>query len=91
MSKIIRKSWIWFWYNDVVRVLGVLLGGFLVPTALAAYRAHVPAEALKDILITQYILTLAWAMIDNDYSHLNEIGLDVNRKPLKKTQEGNKE
>jgi len=79
------RAWIWFWYNDVTR-LGLMLGLPIPLVLLGAYSLFGPGEYLRNVAIFSYLLGLGWAMLDNDYTQLERIGLDVYRKPLRRTE-----
>lgn len=77
------RAWIWFWYNDVTRLLLILLPGHLLLTLPLLYWLGFTGESLRTgtslLIATGYF----WAFIDNDYSQLHRIGLSVYRKPLR--------
>lgn len=75
------RAWIWFWYNDVTR-LAVLLGVPAVLAAVVLAWLGVDGEARKSGVLATYVVGLIWALLDNDYSQLNRIGLSVYRRPL---------
>lgn len=78
--KIVR-AWIWFWYNDVTR-LAVLLGVPAILAAVVLAWLGVDGEARKNGVLATYVACFMWALLDNDYSQLNRIGLTVYRRPL---------
>lgn len=76
-----RKAWLKFWFNDYVRILGVVLGGHLIVTApylyglLSLLSASFPSlgitnVSLPNICFFSYFVIFWWALIDNDYSKL---------------------
>ncbi len=79
----VHRAWIWFWFNDWTRLLVVGLGGHLLLFIPLLYALGVQGEALRSASIGLYLAILGWAMVDNDYTNLNKIGLDVYRRPLK--------
>lgn len=76
-------AWIWFWFNDWTRLLIVGLGGHLLFFIPLLYALGVQGESLRSAAIGLYIAVFGWAMVDNDYTNLHKIGLDVYRSPLK--------
>ncbi len=77
-----KRAWIWIWYNTYTRVfLG--LGGHVLFIAPVLYYVGITGESLRFWSSMSYILVIAWAVVDNDFSNLNRIGLDVDRRPLK--------
>lgn len=79
----LNRAWIWFWYNTTTRFLLVLLPGhFIFTIPLLAYFS-VDGEIIRNFAIFSYVLVIILAMCDNDYTNLNRIGLDTNRKPLR--------
>lgn len=83
MSKF-ERWWIWFWYNDITRLVFVALGGNLLITIPILMYLGVAGEVLRQIVLAQYILVMFWAVADNNYSNLRKIGLDEYRRPLNK-------
>lgn len=79
----LRNAWVWFWYNDVTRCVVVLLPSYFLVLVPLLLWLGMPPEAMKPVLSLVYTTVLCWATIDNDYSKLEDIGLDVNRRPLK--------
>ena len=71
-----RKAWLKFWFNDYTRVLGVLFGGHLLITGPWMYLilslCGVP-EYTGGALLFLYAKILLWAMLDNDYSKLDNL------------------
>jgi hypothetical protein len=80
----LMRAWIWFWYNPTTRFMLVLVPTYFILLVPAFYYVGVRGEALRGCISVTYILVLLWAMVDNDYTKLERIGLDVNRRPLKK-------
>lgn len=78
------RAWIWFWYNDITRMC-VLLGLHLPFVLLGVYALFGPGEYLRNVAIGAYLAVFMWAMVDNDYTQLERIGLDVYRKPLRRS------
>jgi hypothetical protein len=78
------RWWIWIWYNDITRLFFVMFGGILLLIVPLLIFVGVTGEWLKQCTIFSYLGVVVWAMVDNDYSNLNRIGLDVHRHPLKK-------
>lgn len=78
------RAWIWFWYNDVTRFLGVMCGLHLLFTVLPMIYFGIPKETIQNIALFQYFVIFAWAIIDNNYNNLNRIGLDAYRRTLKR-------
>lgn len=76
------RAWIWFWYNNVTRML-LLVGLHLPVVLLATYAIFGPGEYLRDVAVAAYMLTFCVMLVDNDYTQLRRIGLDVNRVPLR--------
>ena len=76
--------WIWCWYNDVTRLVGVLLGLHVIPTGIVLYNLGVDHDAIRFVIAAQYLVVFGWALIDNDYTNLNKIGLTVHRTPLRR-------
>ncbi len=76
------RAWIWFWYNDVTRLLGVMFGLHLVVVLPVLMALGLQGENLRHGVVGAYVFVLAWAFLDNDYSQLRRIGLDEYRKPL---------
>ena len=76
------RAWIWFWYNDITRML-LLVGLHLPVVLLATYAIFGPGEYLRDVAVAAYMLTFCVMLVDNDYTQLRRIGLDVNRQPLR--------
>lgn len=78
----LKRGWIWFWYNDTTRLLGVLLPSYFAVLLPLLLWLGLPAAYMRETVSLVYILVVAWAMIDNDYTNLNRIGLDAYRRPL---------
>ena len=78
----LHRAWIWFWFNDWTRLLVVGLGGHLLLFIPVLYVFGVQGEALRSAAMGLYIAVFGWAMVDNDYTQLHKIGLDVYRRPL---------
>lgn len=86
MSKF-HRWWIWFWYNDYTRMFVVLIPTYmliLVPVLLLILPQSVITSWMPQITAYIYLIVFTWAMLDNDYTNLNKIGLDVYRNPLHK-------
>lgn len=83
MKSKLQGYWIWFWYNDYTRFIIVLFGGHLIVLIPILAAFGLDGYTIKTISMWAYIIVFFWAMLDNDYSNLNKIGLDVYRKPLK--------
>lgn len=70
-----RRAWLKFWFNDYVRILGVVLGGHLIVTApylyglLSLLGVTFPG-LFTNICFFSYCGIFGWALIDNDYSKL---------------------
>lgn len=79
-----KKFWYRAWYNVWFRMFVVLVPTYFIVLIPALYLIRVPAEYMSNILSLIYFLVFCLAMIDNDFSKLNEVGLDVDGKPLKK-------
>lgn len=62
------RLWTRFWYNDFTRLFVVLLGLHLIPTFFVLSYFQVGAPYAPNIIITQYMFVLCWAMVDNDYT-----------------------
>ncbi|MNR71337.1 hypothetical protein D3C71_19520 [compost metagenome] len=77
------RAWIWFWYNDLTRLLLVLSGGHLALTGPLLWLLGLREEALRTGVIAAYVVVVVWALLDNDYTNLHRIGLDTQRRPLK--------
>lgn len=80
----LKRAWIWLWYNNVTRLLFVLVPSYLVLLIPALLHAGASGYTLKFAIAASYSLVSLWAMLDNDYTNLERIGLDVNRRPLPK-------
>lgn len=78
----IHYLWIWLWYNDITRILFVLLPGHFIFSIPLMLYFEVPANYFSDGLVASYVVILLIAMLDNDYSNLRKIGLDEYRKKL---------
>lgn len=75
------RAWIWFWFNDITRL--VFLCGLHVPLlVLGCYAVFGPGVYLNQVAFWSYGVFFCWAMLDNDYTQLERIGLDVYRRPL---------
>ena len=73
--------WIRFWYNDITRILGVLLGGFTALIYIALY--YIEPMLLNRIVVEIiYIVIMGCSILDNDYSKLRKTGLDEYRRKL---------
>lgn len=79
------RAWIWFWYNDITRTC-VLMGLHLPFVLLGSYALFGPGEYLRNVAIGAYLAVFFWAMVDNDYTQLERIGLTVYRKPLRRPE-----
>mgnify|MGYP001250052153 CR=1 FL=1 len=79
----LKRAWIWFWYNDVVRFLVILIPTYFVVVIPLLFFVGVPPKYMGNTLSLIYMIGCVWAMLDNDYSNLRRIGLDEYRKPLK--------
>jgi len=77
-----KRAWIWFWYNDVTRLLVVVFPSYFIFVIPLLQVLQVPADYFADILCTMYFVGLLWAMADNDYTNLYRIGLTPYRKKL---------
>lgn len=88
MSRILTKLyhfWIWFWYSDVTRIFLVLMPSYLLVVIPALYWMGITDHAvLKQVALVLYIAVILLAIEFNDYTNLEKIGRDVNRKKLKK-------
>ena len=82
MKTRLRHAWIWFWYSDWTRLFVVLLPSYFVIVLPMLYALGVQGETLRETAIALYLGVFGWAMLDNDYTRLEEIGLDAYRKPL---------
>jgi hypothetical protein len=78
----LRRMWIWFWYNDITR-LCILFGVPVIPVVLGLLAIFGPGEYLRDVGAGMYLLLVAWAILDNDYSQLRRIGLDEYRRRIR--------
>ena len=71
-----RKAWLKFWFNDYTRILGVVLGGHLLITGplvnLILSLCGVP-EYTGWALQCLYFSIFFWALLDNDYSKLDDL------------------
>ena len=74
--------WIRFWYNDITRIIGVMLGGFTALIFIVLYFIN-PILINRPFVISVYIAFVCLAFIDNDYSNLRKTGLDEHRNKLK--------
>ena len=83
----LKRTWIRFWYNNVTRFLVVLLPSYALPLVAALTYFGVPGEMQRHFVTVTYLAVLGWAMVDNDYTQLERIGLDVDRRPLKDPRE----
>ena len=77
-----KRAWIWFWYNDVTR-WGTVLGIPSIFMVVVVYGLFGWGEYLLCIAVISYIIFLAWAIIDNNYSNLRRIGMDEYRNKIK--------
>lgn len=71
-----RKAWIRFWFNDYTRVIGVLLGGHLLVTGpwIFVILSHFDVlEHFRTVVAFLYSFILIWAMLDNDYTKLDDL------------------
>lgn len=75
------RAWIWFWYCDATR-LAVLLGVHVPLVLLGFYAVGGPSEYQHTVAFWAYAVVFGWALLDNDYTQLERIGLDVYRRPL---------
>jgi len=78
----LKRMWIWIWYNDITR-LCILFGVPVIPVVLGLLATIGPGEYLRDIAAGTYLLLVAWAILDNDYSQLRRIGLDEYRRRIR--------
>lgn len=75
------RAWIWLWYHDYTRL--ALMTGLHLPLVLLAFAVSFgTGEYLRNVALISYGLTIAWLMLDNDYSNLRRIGMDEFRNPL---------
>ena len=80
----LKRFWIWFWYNTATRFLVILIPSYFVILIPLLLYLEVPEPYFRHILSGAYAGGFVWAMLDNDYSNLERIGLDVDRRPLRK-------
>jgi pilus assembly protein TadC len=62
------RRWRRFWYNDVSRMLFVLLPGHFLVTVLPLALLGLRGQALKSWTIFVYIAVFLWALVDNDFT-----------------------
>lgn len=78
-----KRAWIWFWYNNITRLL-LLVGLPIAPAIGIAYYLGIrDGEVMRGIAMFTYMLFVGWGILDNDYSNLRGIGLDEHRSKLK--------
>jgi hypothetical protein len=77
-----KRAWIWFWYSNATRLLLVLLPTYFVVLLPALAQLGLDVDQQRAIATITYLALLSWAIKDNDYTQLERIGLDVNRRPL---------
>ena len=87
MKTRLRHGWIWFWYSDWTRFLVVLVPTYLVVLIPVLQYLGLEGELLRRVVIGIYLTVVCWAMLDNDYTRLEEIGLTAYRKPLARQQD----
>jgi hypothetical protein len=78
------RAWIWFWYNNTTRFLVVLFPSYFVIVVPLLQFLGLEGEAFRRTLALVYLAVFAWAVKDNNYSNLERIGLNVDRRPLEK-------
>jgi hypothetical protein len=83
----LKRAWIWFWYNNTTRFLLILFPSYLALVIPALLYLNFTGEAMRHTISLIYVAGIFWAMMDNDYSQLERIGLDVDRRPLRKQQQ----
>jgi hypothetical protein len=77
----IKRAWIWLWYNDITR-LAVLVGLPIIPVVAISAAMFGVGNYLRVVAAVTYVMFVAWAILDNDYSNLRRIGMDEYRKKL---------
>ena len=81
----LKRAWIWFWYNDITRLLLIMFPGHLIFLLPILHWIGVRGEELGACAVILYIIGFVWAVADNDYTNLHRIGLTVYREPMKST------
>ena len=76
------KYWTLFWFNDYVRIIGVVLGFHLFFTAPLPILLF-GVEYARDIILILYASVFVIALFDNDYTKLNKYGYDVYGRKIK--------
>jgi hypothetical protein len=82
----LKRAWIWFWYNNTTRFLLILFPSYFAVVIPALMYLGIEGEALRHTTSFIYLMGILWAMLDNDYSNLERIGLTVDRRPLRKKE-----
>lgn len=81
----VQHAWIWFWYNDFTRMFIVLIPSYFIFVIPFLIWLQLEEETFKTTLCTIYMIVLAWAFSDNDYTNLNKIGLTTDRRKMLNT------
>lgn len=79
------RAWIWFWYNNATRLFVVLFPSYFIFLIPALQHVGLEDQTFRQTLSFVYLAVFGWAVLDNDYSNLERIGLDVERRPLTKS------
>lgn len=83
MSKT-KKCWIWFWYNEWTRIFFVMIPSYFIILIPILICLGLKEEDIRFVLCIAYIGVFFWGVVDNDFSNLRKIGMDENRRSLKK-------
>lgn len=77
----LKRAWIRFWYNDITRLLFVLLPGHYLFTLPILVYFGVDGEIIKSFAMFSYVLVFCAGMCFSDYTNLHRIGRDTNGNP----------
>ena len=77
------------WYSDWFRMYFVIVPLWMIPLALLLVMAGVGADACRTICLVLYFALLSAALVFNDYSNLNRIGLDIYHNELEENDNEN--
>lgn len=75
-----ERIFIRVWYNNLFRVLFILLGGNLLLTGPLII--HFMGDEAGNIFAIQYLIMFSIALTFNDYTNLNKIGRDTQGNKL---------
>lgn len=72
----VKRWWILFWYNDITRLLVVLIPSYFVVLIPLLLYLDLSGETIRNVLTVVYLCIFCWGVLDNDYTNLHRVGLD---------------